>query len=259
MCLVAIAWNAHPRYPLIVAGNRDEFHERPSAAAGWWPGAPDVYGGRDLVAGGSWLAVNRRGRLAVVINHPARPPSPERRASRGQLVRDWVTQAGHAATLAGFLGRVSGNADEYAGFSLIAGSLDDGLQGLITPAGDSGPHWRIGQGVSAITNSPREAPWPKAAWLEREIHKCIAADEVRAEALLEILHVSAPIAASDDDSPRAQARVRPFLCGDTYGTRASTVVIYDDAGHCHFTERRFAPAGHLDGETCDRFQVEYGS
>ena len=75
MCLIAVAWKAHPRYPLILLGNRDEFHARPSVAADWWPEAPDVFGGRDLKAGGSWLGVSRGGRIAVVTNNPLRPPT----------------------------------------------------------------------------------------------------------------------------------------------------------------------------------------
>ena len=68
MCLIAFAWLAHPRWKLVLAGNRDEFHARPTALAGWWPDAPQVFGGRDLEAGGSWLAIDRRGRLAAVTN-----------------------------------------------------------------------------------------------------------------------------------------------------------------------------------------------
>ena len=66
MCLVSVAFNAHPDYPLILIGNRDEYHARPSAAADWWDDPADVLGGRDLEAGGTWLAVNRQGRVGVV-------------------------------------------------------------------------------------------------------------------------------------------------------------------------------------------------
>src|SRR3546814_14454943 len=63
MCLIALAWRVHPRFPLALIANRDEAHARPTAAAGFDPGAPDVYGGRDLVQGGSWLQVSTPGRL----------------------------------------------------------------------------------------------------------------------------------------------------------------------------------------------------
>jgi len=63
------AWKAHPDYPLVFAGNRDELHARPALAAGFWDDAPQVLGGRDLTAGGTWLGVTVTGRFAVVTNY----------------------------------------------------------------------------------------------------------------------------------------------------------------------------------------------
>ena len=85
MCLLALGWNAHPRYRLVFAGNRDEFHARPAATADWWTDKPDVFGGRDLEAGGTWLGLRRDGRFAVVTNfrEPDRRPAGMR--SRGEL------------------------------------------------------------------------------------------------------------------------------------------------------------------------------
>jgi uncharacterized protein with NRDE domain len=68
MCLIAVAWQAHPRYRLALIANRDEFHDRPAAPAAHDPHRPDIYGGRDLQAGGSWLLASTRGRLAAVTN-----------------------------------------------------------------------------------------------------------------------------------------------------------------------------------------------
>lgn len=94
MCLIACAWRSHPRYPLVVIANRDEQHARPSAAAGFDPEAPAIYGGRDLVQGGSWLQVSTRGRLAAATNVRAGSSPEVRPRSRGWLVRDFVRGAG---------------------------------------------------------------------------------------------------------------------------------------------------------------------
>src|SRR5579862_8798870 len=85
MCLILVAWRAHPDYPLVVAANRDEYHARPAAAASWWP-EPPILAGRDLTAGGTWLAVTRDARFAALTNFrdPARPPRDA--PSRGCLV-----------------------------------------------------------------------------------------------------------------------------------------------------------------------------
>src|SRR5699024_5122083 len=87
MCLIVLAWQAHPRYDLIVAANRDEFHERPARAAHWWTDAPMVFGGRDERAGGAWCAVDRDGRFAAVTN-VREPLAPGHLRSRGALVHD---------------------------------------------------------------------------------------------------------------------------------------------------------------------------
>src|SRR5688572_4314707 len=91
MCLVLIALDSHPDYSLIVAANLDEFYDRPTAPAGFWADAPSVLAGRDLKAGGTWLGVDRRGRLAAVTNYrqgEREPPAPR---SRGRLVSDFLT------------------------------------------------------------------------------------------------------------------------------------------------------------------------
>src|SRR5699024_1719731 len=92
MCLIALAWRAHPHYDLILAANRDEFHARPAQAAHWWPQTPTLYGGRDLRAGGAWCAASAAGRVAAVTN--VRDPAPAAGVrSRGALVHDALLQS----------------------------------------------------------------------------------------------------------------------------------------------------------------------
>jgi uncharacterized protein with NRDE domain len=246
MCLIAVAWNAHPRYPLALLGNRDEFHQRPSLAAGWWPEAPEVFGGRDLKAGGSWLGISRNGRLAVVANNPLRPPAPGRDFSRGALVRDWLTGT---AAVGPFLDAVARDEARYAGFSLLVGTLDQGLEGFVAPAGELGARWQLPAGITALSNSPREAPWPKVGWLERALERYLGRHEVETEELLALAGRRMPVAEPADDSPYAWARVTPFVTGTDYGTRASTLILADAQGGWRFIERRFGPGGVPAGES----------
>src|SRR5258705_13022660 len=94
MCLILLAWRVHPNFPCVVAANRDEYFERPTASADWWAGPDGILAGRDLQAGGTWLGVTRSGRFAALTNFrdPAgdRPDAP----NRGALVSAFLTAGG---------------------------------------------------------------------------------------------------------------------------------------------------------------------
>jgi uncharacterized protein with NRDE domain len=254
MCLVAIAWQVHPRYPLILLGNRDEFHQRPTVAADWWPEMPDVFGGRDLKAGGSWLGISRSGRLAVVTNNPLRPPAVQLGLSRGNLVRDWLLGT---AGPGDFIDTVARDEAHYPGFGLLVGTLAGGLEGFVTPAGSLGARWRLPSGITLLSNSPRETPWPKVAWLERALKDYLRrpAPEARSESepdpeeLLSLVARRMPVCEPEADTPVARARVTPFVTGTDYGTRAATLILANDRGGWHCIERRFGPGGVPAGES----------
>jgi len=86
MCLLVLAWKFHPRYRLIVAANRDEFHDRPAAPLGWWPDDPRILAGRDLRGAGTWMGVARSGRFGIVTNFRELERPAENAPSRGDLV-----------------------------------------------------------------------------------------------------------------------------------------------------------------------------
>src|SRR5690606_3562155 len=117
MCLILFAPDVHPEFSLVLAANRDEFHARPTAPLMEWPDAPGVFGGRDLQAGGSWLAVTGTGRWAAVTNfHSAADIQPSSGPSRGHLVSEFVTGDDAPAT---HLSKLLQNAYAYSGFNLL--------------------------------------------------------------------------------------------------------------------------------------------
>lgn len=144
MCVLAFAWD-HPRWLLVVAGNRDEFHARASAALAEWADSPGVIAGRDLVSGGTWMGVHRDGRFAVVTNVRGLPPRPDAR-SRGELVT------------AALMGGATAEPDAYNGFNLIA--VDRGMARFVTnrPVAAEGP---LEPGVYGLANAGLDEPWPK--------------------------------------------------------------------------------------------------
>src|SRR6185437_16423031 len=117
MCLILIAWQAHPSYPVVLAANRDEFQSRPAEPAHWWH-EPRLLAGRDLAAGGTWLGVTQAGRFAALTNYRApsqqRPDAP----SRGRLVTH--TLAG-TLPIEEQLRVLQATAGVYNGFNLLFG------------------------------------------------------------------------------------------------------------------------------------------
>lgn len=239
MCLLLVAVDAVPDRPLLLLGNRDEFHARPSAAAAPWPDLPGVRGGRDLEAGGSWLAVHDNGRMAAVTN--IRLLNVQRGTrSRGDLVRDFVAGSGSAADV---IAAVQRDVGDYAPFNLVVADRDEAWC-LESPAAQA---QRLRPGVHLVSNGPLDAPWPKMQRLRGLFEHALAAG-VDDAALLDLLaDTHQPADAELPDTGMGLERERflapIFVRGDTYGTRASTLAWRDGRGNVHLIERRFGAGG----------------
>lgn len=242
MCLIAVAWQVSPSYPLLVAANRDERHARPTAPARWWLDRPLVFGGRDLTAGGTWLAVDRRGRLAAVTNFRDGTPLAGLR-SRGALITGFLEQRGSAAD---FEAAITPELREYGPFNLL---LFDGVE--LRYVSNRAPARRLTPGIHALSNTALGNDWPKtrsaAAGMERALG---AADP--AEALLTLLAQRAP------GDPEETYRSAHFIEGPVYGTRSSTVVLLDARGRLTFVERSFDAAARVTGEVRETFAPALG-
>ena len=252
MCLLTIAWGAHPDYRLVFAGNRDEFHDRPAAPAEWWSDAPAVLGGRDLRAGGSWLGISRSGRIAVVTNQPGLEPVGNARASRGALVTDFLTSAVPVDAYAAALAR---EAAEYAGFGLVIGDLDQ----MRYVAHEDQPGTVVCRalepGCFGLSNASYGTDWPKIAYLKSGIAELLEHDRVSEVAVLELLETRRPQSPGPFADPLTKMQTTPFVLGEHYGTRAATIIIVDGLGHCRFMERRYDAAGRVSGESTESFTI----
>ena len=167
MCLIVAAWRMHPELPLILAGNRDEFHARPAAPADWWPEAPELLAGRDLEAGGTWLGVTRRGRFGVVTNY--REGSPRGgEVSRGLLLTDWLTGGDPAED---FAARLQREEQRYAGFNLLFGDPST----LRYHTNREAVSRQLEPGIHGVSNALLDTPWPKLV-VTRERLEALMAD-----------------------------------------------------------------------------------
>jgi uncharacterized protein with NRDE domain len=222
MCLIALAWRVRDDLPLVVAANRDEFYDRPTRAAHAWDDAPHVLGGRDLRAGGGWLAVAGGGRFAAVTN--IRYAQVEGGPSRGALVADFVR--GDESALA-FLDRLAARAAEYAGFHLIVG--DGGTLAHFSNA-DARPSV-LPPGIFGVSNAPPGVEWPKVALARDAVAQALHAREPGAVAGELLSFLTTPRGAA------IESEVFVALPERGYGTRASTVVLVDAAGNAALHER----------------------
>lgn len=245
MCLVAVAWRCHARYPLVLAANRDELYERPTRMAAVWQDAPEVLGGRDLQAGGSWLALSRRGRLAAVTNVrlPGRGPATR---SRGALVREFVMGESPAAVAAAASLSLG---DEYGPYNLL---LWDGRELLHASNHPEPSVVPLPSGIHGLSNGPIDAPWPKVRRLTAGLRNWLDAlpdtDDPDPTPLFAAL--ADERGAPDDELPdtgvgiELERRLAPAFIRDAhYGTRASSVVLIRDDGQAMLLERNFAAGG----------------
>jgi len=247
MCLLILAWRDAPGSRLLLLGNRDEFHARPSAPAAWWDDAPGLLAGRDLVAGGSWLGVTRAGRFAVVTNvrEPQRPP-PDAALSRGHLVRDFLLGD---ATPERFVAALA--PDRYPGFNLLVGDA-----GSLWYASNRAAPRALAPGVYALSNATLDAPWPKVERLRARF--AAARDDATASLALLADRSPAPDATLPTTGlPLALERLlsAPFVASPEYGTRASYRLTIGDDRQAQLRERSFAPDGRQFGERVLAFQV----
>ena len=221
MCLIALAHRASKQWPLVIAANRDEFFARPARAAQWWDDAPDVFGGRDLQAGGSWMAITRGGRFAMVTNVRGFP-EPDQARSRGALVADFVKGDAPPLEYAREVERA-----RYAGFHLVCGEAG----GVVAHVSSDEAARGLEPGIFAVSNAPAAIDWPKIAYAREAMERALAADDIKGE-LMRFL-----------TTPRGgpiENEVFVSVPEMGYGTRASTVVLVDAEGAIDFTERSAA-------------------
>jgi len=255
VCLILFACAAHPRFPLIVAANRDEAYARPAAAAAFWQDAPHVYGGRDLEQGGTWLGLTRGGRFAAVTNYRQAEPRAADARSRGELTRDFLFGSDRADL---YVQRVAKRGAEYNGFSLIAGVPTE----LYFCSNRGGEPARITPGVHGLSNHLLDEPWPKVLRGVAVIEELLDAEEE------EIIPTLAAMLADGERAPDAllpitgrgreheRLRSSAFIAAASYGTRASTIVLVRADGQVFFRETLFGAFGTMLGSREQRFALD---
>jgi uncharacterized protein with NRDE domain len=262
MCLIALALDRHPRFPLVIAANRDEFFERPAAALDWWqagPDAPPILAGRDLQAGGTWLGLNARGRVAMLTNVRDLARHRASAASRGAIVPAWL--AGDAAADA-FWRDMAPRA--HNPFNLLAGDV---LQGRWWWADDRASEpLSLGPGLYGLSNAALDTPWPKVLRLKTALADAMNAARTSGDLESRLFAALADRRDVPDDAlpdtgvglARERWLAPAFIRTPDarYGTRCSTLVVAERqaAGLCvSLIERQFSEDGAAVAQRRARF------
>ena len=252
MCLVVLAFNTHPECLLVVAANRDEFHGRPTQDAHWWADAPDILGGRDLQAGGTWLGLHRNGRFATVTNYRDAAPKHGDMHSRGHLVSEFLNSR---LTPVDYLRTIV--PDDYRGFNLLAA---DG-QSFAYLSNRGGGLQELEAGIYGLSNATLDTPWEKVERSKDRLGRLFEEGKINETHLMRLLGDREKGPVDEVKSARlpfatAHAITAPFIVTSEYGTRCSTIVRADSKGQWNFYERRFDSDGHNVGES--RFSFRAG-
>lgn len=225
MCLIVFAWHVIPDMPLIAAGNRDEFYDRPAKPADWWEDYPQIYAGRDLQGGGTWIGVTRDGRFAALTNIRAPAEMRDDAPSRGALVSNFL--AGSMSPDE-YIAELKTQQQDYNGFNLLIGDSEQLVWFSNRGDGDERNGKALGPGIYGLSNSLLDCSWPKVVRTKAQFASllCQGAPE---DAYFEML--TDTTCASDCRLPKTgvsieRERLLSAVCIESpdYGTRVSTLV-----------------------------------
>lgn len=252
MCLILFSYKQNPNYPFIFAANRDEFYDRPSAPVSVWEDHPEVLGGSDLKEGGTWLGITRKGRIAALTNYRDPLHLKLNAPSRGWLVRDFLTGETDASS---YVESLKKKGAKYNGFNMILGRWPR----LFYYSNMDGAR-ELEPGLYGLSNHLLDTPWPKVERGKEKLAALLKDNDKPAE---DRIFAMLADAFHPEDSRLPDTGIglewerilsSMFITCPVYGTRSSSIIIIDRAGHVTFTERAFN--GHADHWMNARFEFK---
>jgi uncharacterized protein with NRDE domain len=247
MCLIVFANNVLEDYKLIFAANRDEFYNRPSEQADFWKDHPDLLAGKDLQAGGTWMGITRKGKFAAITNFRDLKNNRNDAPSRGKLTLDFLVKD---ATPEEYYNRLKSELNNYNGFNLILGNIDE----LYYFSNKTDGLKKLEPGIHGISNAILDTPWPKVEKSKRQLKHLIEQQNIHPREILNLLDDTSP--AKDEELPdtgvglELERILSPiFIKSEKYGTRSSTIVTVDKNNNVKFVEKTyFANTGRFSNK-----------
>jgi uncharacterized protein with NRDE domain len=250
MCLILFSYNIHARYKLILAANRDEFYERPTRPVQFWNNSPNLLAGKDLKGNGTWLGITRQGRFSAITNFREPENTTQTAPTRGFLVRDFLEDD---STPENYLKMIKEDAQRYNGFNLLVGTH----HGISYYSNRQNKILEIMPGIHGLSNHQLNTDWPKVKKGKQLLDDIILQNTfLDAEIIFSILQDRSkppdhllPNTGVSLEWERILSSI--FITSSTYGTRSSTVLLWDRNGNIEFFERTFfpGPGGIVKNET----------
>ncbi|MDE0471679.1 MAG: NRDE family protein [Ekhidna sp.] len=251
MCLITFAFNAHPNYRFILTANRDEFYVRPTSPANWWEDHPEVFGGRDLHAMGTWMGIHKNGRFAAITNYREIKNIKSGTKTRGNLTTDFLLGTDPPEAYAS---KVQKKGDEYNGFNLIV--LD---QEMAFAGNHSEGSYQLDFGIYGLSNALLDTPWPKVEKAKSTFEYLIRKN-FKLEDLIEMMDDTE--AAADKSLPgtgldygREKAFSAMRIRTPDYGTCCTTAIRIDYEGNVEFMEKSYPVGDRLENTVNCQFKI----
>ena len=255
MCLLLLAVQKHPDYKLVLAANRDEYYDRPTAPAAFWNEAPHLLAGKDLRAGGTWLGITKQGRIAAITNYRDPTSMKTNAPSRGKLVSGFLLGQESPEH---FLKGLAQDRDRYNGFNLIIGENDQLY--WFSNRGD-GTH-KLSPGIYGLSNRLLDTPWPKLTRSKDAMARLLSKQKNPSQDALFQMLLDRTVA-DDDQLPDTGVGVEwerilspIFITSPTYGTRSSTLIFIDRNNRLTFTEKTFNADPEHATSVAFEFQIQ---
>jgi len=244
MCLVVFSYKENTEslkaFPgsLILAANRDEYYERPTKNMHWWE-PEEILAGKDLQAGGTWLAVSNDGRFAVLTNFKELANGKESLKSRGELISNYITSKGVSSKeyLENFKER------NYAGFNLLLGDKE----GIHYISNRNEGVEKLESGIHALGNLLLNTQTKKSIKIKNQFKELLQTNP-NEDVLLEFMRGdSGDLSNLDMDGFKETEHEEipyRFIKSNVYGTRCTTLLTIDLNGKYKITEQNYSKKGN---------------
>lgn len=237
MCLLLLSIGTNPKYKLILAANRDEFYERPTALLHNWENQPELFAGKDLKENGTWLGITKKGKISAITNYRDMSNINNDAPTRGKLVTDFLLNDINPEKYSDLLLEKAGI---YNGYNLVYGNIDT----FYYFSNITKKRIKLSTGIYGLSNHLLDSPWPKVVKSKNIFTKILEEPNPSKNKIFDLLRDNEIY--PDESLPETglgkelERMVSPiFTVTEKYGTRCSSVIFIDMDNNVEFTEKSY--------------------